>query len=86
MLRRAEKRWVTAEAEPQTADRIASDYGFTRAMARALVTRGLVDNAEIDQFLQPRLGDLTDPFSLPGLEKAVDLILEHIEQGSSILV
>jgi len=86
MLRRAEKRWVTAEAEPQIADRIAADYGFTRAMARALVTRGLTDNDEIDQFLQPRLADLTDPFSLPGLEKAVDLILVHIEQGSTILV
>ncbi len=86
MLHRAQKRWVTAEAELQVADRIATDYGFTRAMARALVTRGLTDNDEIDQFLQPRLADLTDPFSLPGLETAVDLILTHIEQGSTILV
>jgi len=86
MLRRAEKRWLTAEADPKVAEGIAADYGFSQAMARALVTRGLTDHAEIDQFLQPRLADLTDPFSLPGLEKAVDLILTHIEQGSSILV
>jgi len=86
MLRRAEKRWVTAETDPQIAAGIAEDYGFSQAMARALVARGLTDHAEIDQFLQPRLADLTDPFSLPGLEKAVDLILTHIEQGSSILV
>ena len=86
MVVRSEKRWTTAEAAPETADRLAADYGFTRAMARALVARGLTDHAEIDKFLQPRLADLTDPFVLPGMEKAVDLILAHIEQGSSILV
>jgi single-stranded-DNA-specific exonuclease len=68
------------------AEDIARTHGFSRAMARALVTRGLVDHAEIDKFLQPRLADLTDPFSLPGMQTAVDLILSHIEQGSAILV
>ncbi len=86
MLCRSEKRWTTAEAAPEAADGIAADYGFSKAMARALVARGLTDRAEIDKFLQPRLADLTDPFALPGTEKAVDLILSHIEQGSSILV
>ena len=86
MVVRSEKRWTMVEAAPEVAEGIAADYGFSRAMARALVARGLVDRAEIDRFLQPRLADLTDPFVLPGMEKAVDLILQHIEQGSSILV
>ena len=86
MVVRSEKRWTMIEAAPEVAEGIAADYGFSRAMARALVARGLVDRAEIDKFLQPRLADLTDPFVLPGMEKAVDLILQHIEQGSSILV
>ena len=86
MLVRSEKRWVTAEADPRVAEDIARTHGFSRAMARALVTRGLVDHAEIEKFLQPRLADLTDPFSLPGMQTAVDLILSHIEQGSAILV
>lgn len=86
MLVRSEKRWVTAEADPRVAEDIARTHGFSRAMARALVTRGLVDHAEIDKFLQPRLADLTDPFALPGMQAAVDLILSHIEQGSAILV
>ncbi|HOO20384.1 MAG TPA: single-stranded-DNA-specific exonuclease RecJ [Kiritimatiellia bacterium] len=86
MLVRSEKRWVTAEADPRVAEDIARTHGFSRAMARALVTRGLVDHAEIEKFLQPRLADLTDPFALPGMQTAVDLILSHIEQGSAILV
>lgn len=86
MLYRSEKRWLTADADPQVAEGIAQSYGFSRAMARALVTRGLVDHDEIDKFLLPRLADLTDPFALPGMTVAVELILSHIEQGSSILV
>lgn len=86
MLYRSEKRWLNVEADPEVAEGIAQTHGFSRAMARALVARGLVDHAEIDKFLQPRLADLTDPFVLPGMQAAVDLILSHIEQGSSILV
>lgn len=86
MLARAEKRWLTAEAAPQAVNDIAEAYGFSKAMARALVARGLTDREEIDKFLQPRLADLTDPFSLPNMAKAVELILSHIEQGSAILV
>ena len=82
----AEKRWVTATVEPAAVDGISRRYGFSRAMACALVARGLSDFDEIDQFLQPRLANLTDPFVLPDMAKAVDLILQHIEQGSSILI
>ena len=78
MVVRSEKRWLNAEAAPQVADGIAEAFGFSRAMARALVARGLTDRAEIDKFLQPRLADLTDPFALPGMEKAVELILQHV--------
>ncbi|MDR0993947.1 MAG: single-stranded-DNA-specific exonuclease RecJ [Verrucomicrobiota bacterium] len=86
MLYRSEKRWQLADADPAVTNGIAEAYGFSRAMARALVTRGLAEHTEIDRFLHPRLADLTDPFSLPGMDKAVEIILTHVEQGSSILV
>ena len=86
MLVRSEKRWMMADSDPQVAEDIARTHGFSRAMSQALVARGLVDHEEIEKFLQPRLADLTDPFALPGMQTAVDLILSHIEQESSILV
>lgn len=86
MLVRSEKRWMMADSDPQVAEDIARIHGFSRAMSQALVARGLVDHEEIEKFLQPRLADLTDPFALPGMKTAVDLILSHIEQESSILV
>jgi single-stranded-DNA-specific exonuclease len=86
MLYRMERRWQVADADPQLADGIVRAYDFSAPMARALVTRGLTDPSDIDKFLKPSLSDLTDPFDIPGMKKAVDLILFHIEQGSSILV
>ena len=86
MLIRAERNWVTPADANGVAAQLALAFNFTPAMGRALVARGLTDPAEIERFLQPRLEDLTDPFELPGMAKAVDLILQHIEQGSSILV
>ncbi len=52
MLVRSEKRWVTAEADPRVAEDIARTMGVFPGDARALVTRGLVDHAEIEKFLQ----------------------------------
>ncbi len=86
MIRHSEKRWVTAAAAPEAAESVAAAFGFSRPMARALVARGLTDRADIEKFLQPRLADLTDPFVLPGMAPAVEIILQHIEQGSAILV
>lgn len=86
MLTRSAKRWVTVAVDSAIAAEITNRYGFSQAMACVLVARGLTDSEEIDQFLQPRLAELTDPFVLPDMAKAVDLILQHIEQGSRILI
>ncbi|MBR6022933.1 MAG: single-stranded-DNA-specific exonuclease RecJ, partial [Kiritimatiellae bacterium] len=86
MLISAEKRWELAPSDPALVADIAESYGFSRPMARALVNRGLTDHADIDSFLQPRLANMTDPFVLPGMQKAVEMIWSHIEQGSTILV
>ena len=56
MLIRSEKRWVTAEADPRVAEDIARTHGFSRAMARALVTtKKLVKRKEFEQFISEKL-------------------------------
>ena len=82
----SEKRWLESEVPPGLAEKVSQSYGFSPPMARTLASRGLVEKDDIDPFLRPRLSDLTDPYSLPGLREAVDIILDHIVQGSTILV
>lgn len=85
MLKSA-RRWIVAPADETRSAEIADAYGLAVPLARALVARGLTESADIDKFLHPRLADLTDPFELPGMKMAVETILNHIEQGSSILI
>ena len=82
----SEKRWQETEVDERATARVQETYGFSPPMARTLASRGLVEKADIDRFLRPRLSDLTDPYQIPGLREAVRIILDHIEQGSTILV
>ncbi len=55
-------------------------------LARALALRNLHDADEIKEFLTPRLSNLTDPFLLPDMKKAVFRIWEAIDTGEIITV
>ncbi|MFH0881147.1 MAG: single-stranded-DNA-specific exonuclease RecJ, partial [Lentisphaerota bacterium] len=63
-----------------------SDLDLPMPMARLLVARGLVELEKIDRFLNPRLSDLSDPFELKDMDKAVDRILQAIAERQSILI
>ncbi|MBQ9344393.1 MAG: single-stranded-DNA-specific exonuclease RecJ [Kiritimatiellae bacterium] len=80
------KRWIDAQAAPDDIQAVIDSYGFSPPMAKTLASRGLVSREDIARFLQPRISDLVDPFAIPGLKDACDIILDHIENGSVILV
>ena len=80
------KRWIEPEVDPSVVQSVIDSFGFSPPMARTLAARGLVDRDDIERFLQPRLADLVDPFAIPGVKDTCDIILEHIENGSVILV
>ena len=86
MLTPQDKQWIDTQADPDAVQAVIDSYGFSPPMAKTLAARGLVDREQIDRFLQPRLADLVDPFAIPGIKDACDIILDHIENGSVILV
>lgn len=47
-------------------------------------TRGISSQEEFDQFTQFRLKDLTDPFTIKDMDKAVDRLLKAKEEGERI--
>lgn len=55
-------------------------------LARILVNRRVKTDKEIDRFLNAGLEDLYDPFLLKGMEEAVSLIYEAIEEGRRIRI
>jgi len=86
MDRREERKWLFPDVPDEAARELALARGLTVPTARVLLARGIVGDRTIENFLAPSLSRMSDPFRLPDMAKAVDLILEHATSGSTILV
>lgn len=59
---------------------------ITKLEALILANRDIVDSKVVDSFINPTLEKLHDPFLLKDMEKAIDLIIETMENGESIRI
>ena len=59
---------------------------ITKIEALILANRDIVDPKVVDSFINPTLAKLHDPFLLKDMEKAIDLIIETMENGESIRI
>lgn len=57
-----------------------------RLIRYLLHNRGLVEQSDVEQFLEPSLDDLHDPWLLPDLDRAVDRISSALSRGERILI
>jgi len=78
--------WKTASVDAESSALLARELSVPMPVAKVLVSRGYGSPAAAQDFLNPQLSKLGDPFSLPGMEVAVARTWSAIEQGSSILV
>lgn len=80
------KVWKTIPRDPGLAAGIAEALNLPLILAEILVAEGHSEPAEIKRFLNPRLGDLSDPFLLPDMRPAVSRLLAAIQNRESIVV
>jgi len=82
----AGKQWRSSKTDAASARTLARVLDVSHPLAMALVSRGFQDPDKAKHFLNPRLSDLCDPFSLPGMSEAVDRIRLAISKGQRIAV
>jgi single-stranded-DNA-specific exonuclease len=79
--------WIPPVEEPSNeADvaRLAAGLSLPRPLARLLIRRGFGDVAAAQDFLDPRLQRLADPFALPDMAAAVARIFGAIDRREPI--
>ncbi|MGH7989489.1 MAG: single-stranded-DNA-specific exonuclease RecJ, partial [Limisphaerales bacterium] len=79
-------RWSPAPSQPLLAGQLAAHLKISPLLAQCLVNRGFDEIAAIENFLQPRLKNLADPFLLPNMDKAVERIFRALEQNEPLVI
>ena len=78
--------WVSVGCDEQAAKLLAGDLGVSIVLARLLVNRGLTSPAAADEFLNPSMDRLHDPFDLPDMALAAARVVKAIRGKEKILV
>jgi len=79
-------RWRISPHDAQRVTTVERSAGVPPVVAQLLVARGIDEPESIRQFLEPRLTQLRDPDTLPGLPAAVDRIMDAVRAGRRIAV
>lgn len=66
-------------------DEIATKYNIDKAVARIIVNRD-VELKDIDEYLNPDINKLNDPYLLMDVTKAVDIVGNAIDEGKKIRI
>ena len=79
-------RWSPASPQPLLAGQLASQLKISPLLAQCLLNRGFSEPSAIQNFLQPRLKNLADPFLLPNMDAAVGRLLRAREQNEPLVI
>ncbi|HLU50342.1 MAG TPA: single-stranded-DNA-specific exonuclease RecJ [Planctomycetota bacterium] len=80
------KRWVVPEIDLGLCERIQRSIACSPVVAALLVRRGVGEPDEAAAFLAPSLHDLSDPFLLPDMDRAVARIEEGLRRRERIAI
>ena len=79
------EKWFVA-AKKADFNRWAEEFHISPVLARILRNRDLTESAQVERFLHGTLQDCYSPRLLKDMDRAVEAILEAIEQGTAIRV
>ena len=83
----AKQKWVVAPSpDPELVREYSDALNLAPVVVSLALQRGFDDRDELERFLYPRLKDLGDPFKLPGVQKAVDRLLQAVDKKESVVL
>lgn len=78
--------WAFSAYDEQQARDISRQCRVSPAFARVLCSRGLTTPAAVEEFLNPDLSRLHDPFALPDMDVAAARLARAVEAGEPIRI
>jgi len=83
----APPQWVLAIDPPgELVDNTASEVGLPKTVVKILYNRKINTTEKVRAFINPQLEDLSDPFILKGMPKAIDRITEALRLNEKVMI
>jgi single-stranded-DNA-specific exonuclease len=87
MSGRLTREWLWPDPPaPGAAEALAQAARVPVALARVLVARGIVTSEAANEWLSPRLGRMSDPLELPGMDAAVREVAAARARGDRVVI
>ncbi|MGA7523150.1 MAG: single-stranded-DNA-specific exonuclease RecJ [Acidobacteriaceae bacterium] len=83
---RPPQRWILRAPRIDESQALAQNANIPPLLAELLLARGIRTAAEAEQFLNPRIEHLLDPYSMLGMDRAVARIQQAIAAQQPILI
>ena len=80
------KKWQYYEQNKELVKQISEKHNISTLLAQILINRNIVDDSQIDIFLQPKRNDFHDPFLMLDMEKATDRIMQAIKNKEKTII
>jgi len=80
------KKWEYYEIDKELIEQIARKHNISNLLATILINRNIVNEEEINIFLQPKRNNFHNPFSMLDMEKAVDRIVQAIDNKEKTII
>jgi len=82
-----ESKWLLADLpEAARVQELATEFDLNPLAIQLAIQRGFDDEKALAEFLHPRLKDLKDPFELPGMDAAVERLLQAIDGQEKVVI
>ena len=80
------RNWNILQPDPSKIRYLTQTLGISHFLGSLLINRGIETEEEARKFLFPSYDDLSDPFLLPDMDKAVERIKKAIKKDESIMI
>jgi single-stranded-DNA-specific exonuclease len=80
------RHWLVNRTNPEYIKYLSKSSAISPVLAQILINRAMKTPEQILSFLNPHLSQLSDPFTIEGMETAVTRILKAADQNETVLV
>lgn len=80
------KKWEYYSVDNEIVEEISNKFNISKLLAKILVNREVLEEKQIQMFLNPTRNDFYNPFLLPDMEIAVERIIKAIENKEKVVI